>query len=77
MTEVSRRAFAEFTARNVGQKAEYRLDGRTVTAPVIREPITGGAGQISNSAYDVEQMRRIAERLASGQATLEVGIVSP
>ncbi|KAB2854949.1 MAG: hypothetical protein F9K43_28970, partial [Bauldia sp.] len=41
MTEDSAKAFAELTAANVGRTMELRIDGKTVLAPVIREPILG------------------------------------
>src|SRR5689334_8108990 len=40
-------AFFEFTRKNVGRKVEVRIDGKSVTRPFIREPITGGVIQIS------------------------------
>lgn len=74
MSEASRRAFAEFTARNVGRKAEFRLDGRVVMSPVIREPITGGQGQIA-SGFTPPQAADIAARLSSGQAKIAIEAV--
>ena len=41
--------FAEITRANVGKPFAIVLDGKVLSAPVIREPITGGAGQISGS----------------------------
>lgn len=45
--EAGARRFAEITTQNVGRPFAIVLDGRILSAPVIREPITGGAGQIS------------------------------
>jgi preprotein translocase subunit SecD len=73
--EASRRLFADFTARNVGKAMELRVDGRAVMKPVIREPITGGVGQIAGG-LTVQQAREMAERLASGTAKLEVEAAS-
>jgi preprotein translocase subunit SecD len=73
--EASKRLFADFTARNVGKAMELRVDGRTVMKPVIREPITGGSGQIAGG-LTVQQARELAERLSSGAAKLEVEVVS-
>jgi len=47
MSQASGKQFAELTAKSVGRKFEVRIDGRAVIAPVIREPILGGSGQIS------------------------------
>ena len=41
--------FADTTKDNVGRRFAIVLDGKVVSAPVIREPILGGAGQISGS----------------------------
>lgn len=46
---VGARQFAEITSRNVGRPFAIVLDGKVLSAPVIREPITGGSGQISGS----------------------------
>lgn len=41
------RKFAQATSENVGTPFAVVLDGKVITAPVIREPIIGGSGQIS------------------------------
>ena len=69
--EESKRLFADFTARHIGKAMELRIDGRTVMKAVIREPITGGAGQIAGG-LTAQQAREMAERLSSGAARLEV-----
>jgi SecD/SecF fusion protein len=46
---VGTRRFADITRANVGRPFAIVLDDRVITAPVIREPITGGRGQISGS----------------------------
>ena len=74
MTETSKRAFADFTARNVGRTTEFRVDGRVVMRPVIREPITGGSGQIAGH-LSADEAKGIATRLASGAAKIEIDVV--
>jgi preprotein translocase subunit SecD len=74
MTSSSARAFAELTGRNVGRKAAILIDGRMVSAPVIREPILGGSGQVSGH-FSPEEAREIALRLSSGAAKMEIAIV--
>lgn len=46
---VGTRRFADITRANVGRPFAIVLDEKVITAPVIREPITGGRGQISGS----------------------------
>jgi preprotein translocase subunit SecD len=41
--------------------------------PVIREPITGGTGQISSNLTAADA-KALAERLASGKARLEIEV---
>src|SRR5262249_38260660 len=43
------RKFAQATTENVGQPFAIVLDNEVISAPVIREPITGGSGQISGN----------------------------
>ncbi len=43
------RRFAEISRANVGHPFAIVLDDKVISAPVIREPITGGKGQISGS----------------------------
>ena len=46
---VGARKFADITRANVGQRFAIVLDNKVISAPVIREPITGGRGQISGN----------------------------
>jgi preprotein translocase subunit SecD len=46
---VGTRRFGDVTRQNVGQPFAIVLDAKVITAPTIREPITGGRGQISGS----------------------------
>jgi preprotein translocase subunit SecD len=71
MSKASRMVFGRFTQENVGRKIELRVDGKTVTAPVIREPILGGVGQLSGH-FTPQQARDIADRLSSGRSKLEM-----
>ena len=75
MSPASARQFAEFTSRNIGRKMAIRVDGKTISAPVIREPIVGGSGQITDRAFTVEQARQIAEGIQAGRTKVEFEIV--
>ena len=46
---VGARKFAKVTTDNVGRPFAIVLDNKVISAPVIREPITGGRGVISGS----------------------------
>ncbi len=64
-SEAGTRRFADITAANVGRPIAIVMDGRVYAAPIIREPITGGAGQVSGNMTmaDAETM---ASLLRSG-----------
>jgi len=47
--EEGARRFAEVTEENVGRAFAVILDEIVVSAPIIREPISGGSGQISGN----------------------------
>src|SRR5205807_545490 len=53
------RKFAQATSENVGQPFAIVLDNEVISAPVIREPITGGSGQISGN-FTVQQANELA-----------------
>jgi preprotein translocase subunit SecD len=73
MAEASSKAFADFSTRHVGEKIDIRIDGKSLMQTVIREPITGGVGQITASSSD--EARQLADRLASKAGRLEVEAV--
>lgn len=52
--------FAALTARRVGKTLAIRLDGRTLSEPLINEPILGGTVHISGLPGDVEAAARAA-----------------
>ena len=57
--------FGDITARNVGRPFAVVLDKEVITAPVIREPILGGSGQISGN-FTVLQATELALLLRAG-----------
>jgi preprotein translocase subunit SecD len=59
------RKFAQATVDNVGQRFAIVLDNEVISAPVIREPITGGSGQISGS-FTVQSANELSILLRAG-----------
>lgn len=59
------RQFGRVTTENVNKPFAIVLDGKVLSAPVIREPITGGSGQISGS-FTTQQAQDLALLLRSG-----------
>jgi SecD/SecF fusion protein len=62
---VGAREFGEITRANVGKPFAIVLDNKVLSAPVIREPITGGSGQISGS-FTVQAASDLAALLRAG-----------
>ncbi|PPR29125.1 MAG: hypothetical protein CFH31_00648 [Alphaproteobacteria bacterium MarineAlpha9_Bin1] len=59
------RKFGDLTANNVGKRFAIILDNEVISAPVIREPITGGGGQISGN-FTFESASDLAVLLRAG-----------
>lgn len=67
-------AFARATQENVGRPFAIVLDNEVISAPVIREPIIGGSGQISGN-FTVEQATDLAILLRAGALPAPLTIV--
>jgi protein-export membrane protein SecD len=59
------RRFADITRENVGRPFAIVLDNEVLSAPVIREPILGGSGQISGN-FTFESANELAVLLRAG-----------
>lgn len=75
------RRFAHVTEANVGKSFAIVLDDRVISAPVIREPITGGSVQISGN-FTVEEANSVAMLLRAGAlpghlALVEQQVIQP
>ena len=57
--------FGAYTSANIGQPFAIVLDNQVISAPVIRQAITTGSGQISG-AMNVEESTRLAVLLRAG-----------
>jgi len=66
--------FAEITKANIGKPFAIVLDGKVISAPVIREPITGGQGQISGS-FSAQSAHDLAVLLRAGALPAPLTIV--
>jgi len=62
---IGARKFGEVTNENVGKPFAIVLDNRVISAPVIREPILGGSGQISGG-FTVQAAQELALLLRAG-----------
>jgi len=68
------RKFAQATTENVGQPFAIILDNEVISAPVIREPILGGSGQISGS-FTVQSANDLAILLRAGALPAPLTII--
>jgi preprotein translocase subunit SecD len=68
------RKFAQATTDNVGQPFAIVLDNKVISAPVIREPITGGQGQISGN-FTVQSANDLAVLLRAGALPAPLTVV--
>ena len=68
------RKFAQVTQENVGKPFAIVLDNEVISAPVIREPILGGSGQISGS-FTVESANDLAILLRAGALPAPLTII--
>jgi preprotein translocase subunit SecD len=68
------RKFGAFTKDHVNEPFAIVLDDKVISAPVIREAILGGTGQISGS-FTVESANNLAIQLRSGALPAKLTIV--
>ena len=66
--------FGKITTNNVGKKLAIVLDNKIISAPVIREPITGGSGTISGN-FTFQEVTDLALLLRSGALPTPINIV--
>lgn len=59
------RKFAKLTTEHVNERFAIVLDDKVLSAPVIREPIPGGRGQISGG-FNLQEAKDLAVLLRSG-----------
>lgn len=74
MTGEGATKFAELTKRLEGKALAIFLDDRSVTAPIVREPITGGEGIISGG-FNIQEAKKLAIQLNAGALPVPVKIV--
>jgi SecD/SecF fusion protein len=66
--------FAEATTRLVGQPFAMVLDGKVLSAPVIREPIMAGSGQIEGR-FTIAETQSLAALLRAGALPVPLKVV--
>ncbi len=71
---IGTRRFADVSSANVGKRFAIVLDDRVISAPVIREPITGGRGQISGN-FTAKSAQDLAVLLRAGALPAPLTVV--
>ncbi|HZZ62427.1 MAG TPA: protein translocase subunit SecD [Roseiarcus sp.] len=66
--------FGRVTSENVGRPFAIVLDGKVISAPVIRSPITGGTGQITGN-FTMEEASNLAILLRSGALPAKLTVI--
>jgi protein-export membrane protein SecD len=66
--------FGKVTQENVGLPFAIVLDDKVISAPVIREPILGGTGQISGN-FTVQRANDLAVLLRSGALPAKLSVI--
>jgi preprotein translocase subunit SecD/SecD/SecF fusion protein len=74
LNSLGAREFADVTTANVGKPFAIVLDGKIIEAPNIREPITGGSGQISGG-FTAQSATDLALLLRAGALPAPLSIV--
>jgi len=72
-TSSGMKKFAKVTEENVGKQMAILLDGRVMSAPVIREPILTGQCQISGD-FSMDDARVLSSVLTSGALPVPLAI---
>lgn len=67
--------FADLTKRNIGRTLAIYLDGVVISAPVVREAITGGRAQITGN-FTPESAKVFAGRLNAGALPVPIHLIA-
>ena len=67
--------FKKITARNIERRVAIYIDDVQVSAPVVREKITGGRAQISGD-FTVEEARELSRNLNAGALPIPIELIS-
>ncbi len=71
---IGARRFGDITRTHVGRRFAIVLDGKVLSAPVIREPILGGSGQISGN-FSAQSSSDLALLLRAGALPAPLTVV--
>ncbi len=67
--------FEDLTKRNVNKQLGIYLDGLPISAPVVREQISGGSAVISGK-FTADEAKKLAQRLNAGALPVPIRLIS-
>lgn len=67
--------FKEITERSIGKQVAIMIDGAIISAPVVREAITGGTAQITGD-FSVEEAKKLVRNLNAGALRVPIELIS-
>lgn len=67
--------FEKITEENIGKTVAIYLDGNPISAPVVRQKITGGTAQISGG-FTAQEAKLLVGRLNSGALPVPIELIS-
>jgi len=67
--------FAKITEKNVGKPLAIYIDNVLISAPRVREKITGGKAQISGK-FTLEEAKKLAENLNAGALPVPIHLIA-
>ena len=67
--------FEELTRKNIGKRMAIYLDGGVISAPVVREAISGGKAQITGD-FSLEEAKELVRRLNAGALPVPIKLIS-
>ena len=67
--------FKEITENNIGKRIAIVIDGMTLSAPVVREAITGGEAQITGD-FTPDEAKELVRNLNAGALPVPIELIS-
>ncbi len=67
--------FEELTGKNINKRIAIYLDGMPISAPTVRDKISGGSAQITGK-FTVEEAKQLVERLNAGALPVPIKLIS-
>jgi protein-export membrane protein SecD len=73
--EEGAKIFEDLTQKNVGKRLAIFIDQKMISAPVVREKISGGKAQITGR-FTIEEARELARNLNAGALPAPIELIS-